>query len=224
MNSLLNTSSTNKPLTNSRFRKFCQAVFLSTMLLAISTPALPAYAVTPPARTFTPPSVKVNLDLSSANKSVSASSLLGTTGQAQILQNHQTVTFTSSSMLTAAQFVALSQAMMGKQTLLLGSAGTATGGTFAINHVIRQMVSGLVVPTGVVAFDNVSRVNSLNLTGNLSNSGTIYAISNNKSVTTAVISANNIFNLSGGIFTSLLPATGLSGVRQERPGRLASVG
>lgn len=49
------------------------------------------------------------------------------------------------------------------------------------------------------------------LTGDLINNGTIYAISTNPSITTAIFSAPNIFNQTGATISSVLPAGGLPG-------------
>ena len=51
----------------------------------------------------------------------------------------------------------------------------------------------------------------LNLTGDLTNLGIIYAISTNPTITSAIFSAPNISNQSGAIITSVLPTGGLAG-------------
>ncbi len=52
----------------------------------------------------------------------------------------------------------------------------------------------------------------LNISGNLSNFGTIYAISTNPKVSTATINAANVFNQPGGLITTVIPSSGLAGV------------
>ncbi len=52
----------------------------------------------------------------------------------------------------------------------------------------------------------------LNLSGALLNSGTIYAISTNPHVNTAVINAANVINNQGAVITTILPSSGLAGV------------
>lgn len=51
----------------------------------------------------------------------------------------------------------------------------------------------------------------LSLTGDLTNLGTIYAISSNPAITTAIFNAPNITNQAGAIITSVLPTGGLPG-------------
>lgn len=52
----------------------------------------------------------------------------------------------------------------------------------------------------------------LNLTGDLANSGIIYVISSNPTLTTAAIAAQNIINSHGALLTTILPTGGLQGI------------
>lgn len=52
----------------------------------------------------------------------------------------------------------------------------------------------------------------LNLSGNLSNSGTLYVVSTNPALQSATISANNIYNYQGALLTTILPPGGLPGI------------
>ena len=154
----------------------------------------------------------VNLDLSSTERSVAASSYSGLTSAViQVGQSARTVT--GSDFLTAAESIALQQVLAGgQQSLLLGDQGHAIGGSFNLSSGIGSgMLSGLVVPTGVTAIHDFGLVSNLNLTGNFNNAGNFYAISSNSAVTAANISALNIFNQAGGLLSSVLPAGGLSG-------------
>lgn len=64
--------------------------------------------------------------------------------------------------------------------------------------------------TNVIDFGNHTG-GTLTLTGDLVNSGTLYAISTNPAITTAVFSAPNVFNQTGATISTVLPAGGLPG-------------
>ncbi len=88
-----------------------------------------------------------------------------------------------------------------------GSAATPT----VLDQSTLGQISSLVVnhnETLVIDFGSLN--NGLNLTGNLTNNGSIYAYSTNPNVTSGSIGANNIFN--GGLITSVLPTAGIPGL------------
>ncbi len=105
----------------------------------------------------------------------------------------------------------------GQQTLVLGTQGEAIGGSFTISPRLSQEISSLVIPQGVTAIDNVGRSGTLTLTGNLTDAGNLYIVSSNPQITTATISAANINILQGGVLSSVLPTTGLSGITNAVP-------
>lgn len=70
--------------------------------------------------------------------------------------------------------------------------------------------SGLSVAKGATAIIDFGTASSINLTGNLSNYGSIYAVSTNPQVHTANLSALNISNMQGGLLTTVLPSGGFS--------------
>lgn len=154
---------------------------------------------------------EVQLDLSSSDKNISAQGVIPT-GQANvdIKQDGKTVSISAGDMITAAQMVAINQAIGGSQTLTLNAAGAASGGTFAITSNLAHSISGLVVPSGVTAVQDFAS-SGLNLAGNFSNSGIFYAVSSSNHVATAAIQAANIFNQPGALLTSILPSGGLAG-------------
>ncbi len=146
-----------------------------------------------------------HLDLSSTDRNITA----GSEHSGTITVGGSSVTVTPGSLLTAAESVALSQVLGGgTQSLVLDASGAATGGQFTVSG---NNFSTLVIPNGVTAVRNFGDSGSLSVTGNLSNAGNFYAVSNNSSVMNAVISAQNINNLQGGLITSILPQGGLNG-------------
>lgn len=116
--------------------------------------------------------------------------------------------------ITPALYVAVTQVLASpaqNQAIQLGTLGNAVGGTVALNNAIAQQLSNLVIPQGVTAVRDFGTLAALNLTGNLVNSGTFYALSSNSSVTTAAITAANITNSQGALLSSIIPAGGIAG-------------
>lgn len=146
-----------------------------------------------------------DLDLSSSNRTIMA----GNDQSGTITVGGSTVTVTPGFMLTPAESVALSQVLGGgAQNLVIDAAGRAVGGQFTLS---ASNFANLVIPTGVTAVHDFGNSGGLNLSGNLSNSGSFYAVSSNLNLSTAIINAQNISNLQGGLLTTVLPQGGLAG-------------
>lgn len=76
-----------------------------------------------------------------------------------------------------------------------------------------QALSSLVVhPEQTLAIDFGNLTNGINLSGNLTNNGSIYAYSTNPNVTVGSFNANNIYNNAGGLISSILPTGGIPGL------------
>lgn len=149
----------------------------------------------------------VNLDLSSTERNQIAGS------QGSILVEGVQKAINPTDLLTAAEFAALSQVINGgQQTLQISGAGNAIGGTVNLSALAQGPLAGLLVPQGVTAVHDFAQLSALNVLGNLTNSGTLYAVSSNSAVTSAVFNANNIYNNQGGVLTSILPSGGLLGL------------
>jgi hypothetical protein len=147
-----------------------------------------------------------NLDLSSTERTQTTSNL---TAPVTIDVGGTSQTINPGDLITSAEMVALGQILAGgQQSLQLNAMGAAIGGTFTLNS---MSISNLTIPTGVTAIQDFGLNSTLNLTGNLTNSGNLYAVSSNSSISTATIAANNIFNQQGGLLTSVLPQGGLAG-------------
>ncbi len=146
-----------------------------------------------------------NLDLSSTTKTVAAS------GSGTIKEGQSTRSVATTDLLTPAEHVALFQVLNeGKQSIVLSDLGSAVGGSFQVNPSLAPAgLNSLLVPQGVTAIQASA---TLNLLGNLTNMGSIYAVSQNPQITTSYISAANIFNQQGGLISSVLPSTGLPGI------------
>lgn len=142
----------------------------------------------------------INLDLSSTAQSVTASHIAS---PVNIDVGGSTMAVTQGMALTPAQLIAAYQvARTGQQALLLGADGAAVGGSFILGNRLADHLSDLVIPAGVSV---INRAVDLSLIGNLTNAGSIYAVSNNPAVTTANISALNILNNQTGLISTVLP-------------------
>lgn len=161
----------------------------------------------------------VNLDLSST-----AASVVFNGGSQAVPVNIDVAgiaqTVNPGQMLTPAQAVAAYQVMNnGTQNILLGADGAAIGGSMVIGSRLANILSGIVIPQGVTVVDKTA---NLNLTGNLTNSGTLYSVTNNAAVTAATISAANILNQQGGLLTTVLPDGGLASLGLANYGNVVS--
>ena len=165
--------------------------------VALATP--PAGAPDHPAQSLN----TVNLDLSSVEKSLSASALpLANT--LNILVGNELQTVNLASQLTPSEFLAAYQVVSaGNQTLRLSAQGNATGGSFSIPNSISSDIGNLVVPQGVKLLDNVALSPTLNLSGNLIDAGKILVFSTTAQANNASFAASNICVQQGGVFTSI---------------------
>lgn len=161
----------------------------------------------------------LNLDLTSTTASVAFSG-----GCQQLPVNIDVAgvaqTVNPGQMLTPAQAVAAYQVLRGgEQNILLGIDGSAIGGSMVIGSHLANMLNSIVIPTGVTVVD---RTSSLNLAGDITNSGTLLSVSTNPAVTAATISAANILNGQSGLLTTILPDGGLAGLGLSNFGNLVS--
>lgn len=147
-----------------------------------------------------------NLNLTSTSDSVTANH----SGTINIGGTNQTIT--SGSSITPAESIALSQIIhTGTQSLILSSNGAASGGTFNLSYAAKNGASALVIPTGVTAILDAAKLQSVSVSGALTNSGLLQVISQNSQVNSASISANTITNQQGGVITSIIPTSGIAG-------------
>jgi hypothetical protein len=145
----------------------------------------------------------LDLDLSSTVASVVFSPTCNQSSvDIQIGGNNETQTILPGQMLTPAQLIAAYQVMHhGTQSILLNNDGAAIGGSMIIRNHLANILESLVIPNNVTVIDHTA---SLNLSGNLTNAGTLNAITNNPNINTASITAANIFNQQNALITSTL--------------------
>ncbi|MBX9685855.1 MAG: hypothetical protein K2X27_04080, partial [Candidatus Obscuribacterales bacterium] len=94
---------------------------------------------------------------------------------------------------------------------------TSISSSKAVQTINSSTLQGqsLAVPSGSTYVINVNSTSPVNLSGNFSNSGTIYLVSSNSAVHTANISATNIFNQQGALLTTVLPVGGIAGFMSQ---------
>lgn len=113
----------------------------------------------------------------------------------------------ASSLVTAAEAIAASQvASTGKQSLVIGAMGNATGGSINLGIIPQQLLNGLTLPAGVTALNDFAKSRSIDISGLLMNSGNIYAYSSSIGTTVATINAETIVNTTHGIISSITPS------------------
>ena len=152
-----------------------------------------------------------SLDLSSSIRSVTAGSNL--VQPTSIREGGTRRTVTASDLLTPGEFVAVQEVLStGHQTIILASSGRAMCGSVQLTSSLVQQASDLVIPKGMTVFDDFAQTGNLNLQGSFSNAGKFYAISSSPQVTSAAISAVNIFNQKGALISSVLPSSSPGGL------------
>ncbi|MBX9879478.1 MAG: hypothetical protein K2Y22_13540 [Candidatus Obscuribacterales bacterium] len=92
---------------------------------------------------------------------------------------------------------------------------TSSTPTVLDQSAVQQLTSLVVNPQQTVAIDFGNLAGGLNLSGNLTNNGSIYAYSTNPNVTVGSFNANNIYNNAGGLITSVLPTGGIPGLSMD---------
>lgn len=147
---------------------------------------------------------RFDLDLSSAQRNIQlGSKLFDGVSNVTINVNGTNQTYGAGDHVTAAEYIAVQQMLsQNQQELSVGAGGTATGGSFDLNQPGGTRINNLVVPQNVSAVNNFSSNRSVNLSGDLTNLGSIYGLSTSNRVRSGVISADDINN-SGTISTDL---------------------
>ncbi|MBY0547624.1 MAG: beta-propeller fold lactonase family protein [Candidatus Obscuribacterales bacterium] len=144
-----------------------------------------------------------SLDLGSTERNRTAELPAGGTVSIQVGEENRVVT--AADLVTSAELIAVQQVLTGSlQTLLIGGAGNAVGGSF---HLTETLLHDLVVPANVTLLRDFGTAGTLSLAGTLSNSGNVFAFSSNQLTTTASIAASQILNQQGAVLSSVLPAS-----------------
>lgn len=170
--------------------------------------------------------VPVDLDLTSGDRSFAASTVMGSAAQATIdLTSGATKTFVPTDILTAAEMIAVRQVVnTGTQYLHVNDLGIATGGGFHVSYYATNL-NNLVIPENVRASQNAALLQTLNLTGDLTNHGTFNVFSSDAAVTSATVNATNICNTANAVISSTLANLALNAVNNfTNAGTITSTG
>lgn len=144
-----------------------------------------------------------SLDLGSTERNRTVELPAGGTVSIQVGEENRVVA--AADLVTSAELVAVQQVLTGNlQTLLIGGAGNAVGGSF---HLTESLLHDLVVPANVTLLRDFGTAGTLSLAGTLNNAGNVFAFSSNQLTTTASIAASQIFNQQGAVLSSVLPAS-----------------
>ncbi len=160
---------------------------------------------------FTPQAAAtpMDLDLSSTTRNLSAE-LLGITNSVTINLAGAARVINPSDLLTAAELIAASQVLSNNyQGLKLGDLGQAVGGRASLSAGVLQSVNDLVIPQNVRLWGDFSANANFSVSGNLTNSGKLYAYSTSPQASPASFNANNIYNQVGGLISTVLPPAAL---------------
>ena len=122
----------------------------------------------------------LQLDLTSANANIAlGSGLFNGAASATIAIGGKAQTFSAGANVTPAEYIAIRQVLGGgAQTLVINTAGAASGGTFRLDAAAGAQVGEIVVPRNVVAIDYANSASNPAVTGDIVNYGTIYGLSN----------------------------------------------
>lgn len=179
-------------------------------VISFTIAPITSWSIIPPANaqeagSTTPSTGGTDLNLASTDKSVSAASVLQSATQATINLGSTTRTVGVNDMLTPAEMVAVTQVVnTGRQFLQLNDLGAAVGGGLRLNYYATNGISNLVIPENVRASQNAALLQSLNVTGNLTNAGTFNVYSSNAAINAATLNATNVYNNAGAVINSTL--------------------
>ncbi len=148
-----------------------------------------------------------DLDLTSGNRNIAlGQNLFENGGSVSITVGGETKTYSAGSMVSAAEYVAVKQALGGGQTVTIDRSGRATGGNIDLETMASDRstfrASELVIPTNVTTSGDFSRNSDFRLLGDLNNYGTLQAVSSDGSARNGSIRAVDINNYKGATISS----------------------
>jgi len=148
-----------------------------------------------------------DLDLSSSQRNISlGKNLFADGGTVEITVGRENKTFGAGSMVSAAEYVAVKQALAGEQTVTIDGHGRAVGGNVDLESIASDRAtlraSELVIPVNVTTSGDFARNSDFKLLGDLNNYGTLQVLSSDGSPRSGAIRAVDINNYKGATITS----------------------
>jgi hypothetical protein len=148
-----------------------------------------------------------NFDLGSTDRTLQSPT------QAPIQVGGQVRHLNQGDRVTPAELAALNQIIAtGRQNLVLTPGGSAAGGQVNLRTDLSNAVSNLIIPQGVTALVDFSRISTFETTGNLVNSGRLFAFSQEPKSNIAIFESQSITNSASGLLSSRLPFGLLEGI------------
>lgn len=149
----------------------------------------------------------LDLDLGSNSRNITlGQNLFADGGSVEITEGGESKTLSAGSIVTAAEYVAVKQALNGGQTVTIDRNGRATGGNVDLESIASDRAalraSELVIPVNVTTSGDFSRNSDFRLLGNLDNYGTLHALSSDDSSRSGSIRAVDINNYKGATISS----------------------
>ncbi|MDZ4837091.1 MAG: hypothetical protein SGJ27_25180 [Candidatus Melainabacteria bacterium] len=152
----------------------------------------------------------VDIDLSSTQQNITLGErLFQKTESITINSGGEQKTFSSGSKVTAAEYIACKQMLLaGKQSVQLDGSGRAIGGEVDLSALTsrgdRMRVDDLVIPTNLVTYGDVGKGATFQVTGDLTNAGSMYVYSSSKNNNKGLLKADNITNEQTGLISTML--------------------
>ncbi|MBX9720780.1 MAG: hypothetical protein K2X81_05260, partial [Candidatus Obscuribacterales bacterium] len=154
-----------------------------------------------------------SLDLSSSAPTGTAGAINGYTPQT-ITEDGKARVIGAQDKITFAESIALNQVLHGgSQTLVLGSQGTAVGGSLILPGNLQA--TALTIPVGVTAVYNFGNSGPLNIAGPINNLGSLIGISTNQAVQLATINTGSVFNGTNAVISTIVPQNLISGLNLQ---------
>jgi len=154
----------------------------------------------------------LDLDLTSSQKNISLGrNLFGDNASITINVGGESKTVGAGSLVSAAEYVAVKQALNGGQTIVVERSGKASGGDVNLESIATERTalraSNLVVSEGVTTYGDFSRNSEFKLLGDLNNYGTVLAMNSDGSKRGGAIRADDINNFKGATIRSEVDLT-----------------
>ena len=181
---------------NTSFARLCNVLFSCWWLISQS---IVGAAAAPASQTF-------NLGSTAHSQVAGAGGTISVAGHALAVH--------AGDAITPAESAALLQVINnGHQTLRLGSLGNAIGGTLSLRNDVASN-SNLVIPHGVSALVNLTGGDDWSISGDLTNSGRVFAYGVGTVHGAGTLSAFDIYNNPGALISSMMPkgSFGIQGI------------
>ncbi|MDZ4833953.1 MAG: hypothetical protein SGJ27_09275 [Candidatus Melainabacteria bacterium] len=149
----------------------------------------------------------IDLDLSSNDRNIALGKNLFSEGASvQINVGGENKTFGAGSMVSAAEYVAVRQALGEGQTVSIDRSGRAVGGTVNLDLIAidgpNLRASNLVIPANITTSGDFSKHSDFKLLGDLNNYGTLHAMTSGGGAKSGAIRAVDINNYQGATIRS----------------------